>query len=174
MQKLNCPRIYFALKFKHTVNIKYYTFESGFQNSSYIFFKLIDLGYLVIASGGGGVPVILEKEGLKGVFAVVDKDLAGERMAEAIEANEFYIFTDIDKVKLNFHKPNEKSIDRMSLSEAREYLEEGHFLPGSMLTKVKACIRFLEGGSGKKAFISKLSKAKDVLYGKGGTEIYKD
>lgn len=136
--------------------------------------QMVDLGYLVIASGGGGVPVILEKEGLKGVFAVVDKDLAGERMAEAIEANEFYIFTDIDRVKLNFHKPNEKSIDRMSLSEARGYLEEGHFLPGSMLTKVKACIRFLEGGSGKKAFIGKLSKAKDVLYGKGGTEIYKD
>jgi len=136
--------------------------------------NMLDMGYVVIASGGGGIPVIKEDGRLQGVFAVIDKDLAGERMAEAIDANEFYILTDIDKVKINFHKPDEADIDRMTISEAKKYLDEGHFLAGSMLTKVKACIRFMEGANGKKAFIGHLAHAKDVLYGRGGTEICRD
>jgi carbamate kinase len=135
--------------------------------------RMVDMGFIVIGSGGGGIPVIKDKNGkLKGVFAVIDKDLAGERMAEAIGATEFYILTDIAKVKLNFGKPNEKDLDSMSVKEAKQYLEQGQFLPGSMLPKVKSCIRFLEWG-GEKARIGDLAKANSVVSGKGGTEIHK-
>ena len=133
---------------------------------------MVDLGYLVIGSGGGGIPVIMDKGKLKGVFAVIDKDLAGERMAESIKATEFYSITDIAKAKLNFGKPNEKDIDRMDIDQAKRWLAEGHFLPGSMFTKVKACIRFLEWG-GQKARIGALNESSKVIAGKAGTEIYK-
>jgi carbamate kinase len=133
---------------------------------------MVDLGYFVIGSGGGGIPVVKDKGKLKGVFAVIDKDLAGERMGEAIKATEFYVLTDIAQAKLNFGKPNEKALDRMSLEEAKRYLAEGHFLPGSMLTKVKSCIRFLEWG-GQKARIGHLMESGKVVAGKAGTEIYK-
>jgi len=134
--------------------------------------KMVDLGFLVIGSGGGGIPVIKDENGkLKGVFAVIDKDLAGERMAEAIGATEFYVLTDIAKVKLNFGKPNEKDLDSMSVNDAKRYLEQGQFLPGSMLPKVKSCIRFLDWG-GEKARIGHLAKANEIVSGKGGTEIH--
>ena len=89
------------------------------------------------------------------VEAVIDKDPAGERLAEVVNADIFLILTDVEKVKLNFGKPNEESIDKMNLEEAKKYLEEGHFLSGSMGPKMKACIRFLEWG-GKKALITSL------------------
>jgi carbamate kinase len=134
---------------------------------------MVDVGFLVIGSGGGGIPVIRDQNGkLKGVFAVIDKDLAGERMAEAIGATEFYILTDIAKAKTNFGKPNEKDLDSISIDDAKRYLEEGHFLPGSMLTKVKSCVRFLEWG-GERARIGHLLEVTEVIAGKAGTEIYK-
>ncbi|MFQ6081375.1 MAG: carbamate kinase [Candidatus Bathyarchaeia archaeon] len=134
--------------------------------------KLVDAGVIVIASGGGGIPVILDEHGhYKGVEAVIDKDLAGERLAEVVDANVFLILTDVEKVKLNFGKPNEKDIDKMTLAEAKKYLKEGHFLPGSMGPKVKACIRFLEWG-GEKAIITSLDKAVQALEGRTGTLIY--
>jgi len=133
---------------------------------------MVDLGYFVIGSGGGGIPVIKENGKLKGVFSVIDKDLAGERMGESIKATEFYILTDIAQAKLNFGKPNEKPLDSMSLEEAKRYLAEGHFLPGSMFTKVKAAIRFLEWG-GQKARIGHLNESSKVVAGQAGTEIYK-
>ncbi|MEM3737179.1 MAG: carbamate kinase [Candidatus Bathyarchaeia archaeon] len=133
---------------------------------------MLDIGYLIIGSGGGGIPVVMDKGKLKGVFAVIDKDLAGERMGEAIGANEFYILTDIDRARLNFGKPNEKPIDHMDIDEAKKWLAEGHFLQGSMYTKVKACIRFLEWG-GLKARIGHLEQAKEVIAGVKGTEVYK-
>jgi carbamate kinase len=136
--------------------------------------RMVDAGIIVIASGGGGIPVILDEQGhYKGVEAVIDKDLAGERLAEVVNADVFLILTDVEKAKLNFGKPNEKPIDRMTLSEAKKYLEEGHFLPGSMGPKVKACIRFLEWG-GQKAIITSLDKAVDALEGETGTHIVKD
>jgi carbamate kinase len=132
-----------------------------------------DKGYLIIGSGGGGIPVVKDEKGkLKGVFAVIDKDLAGERMAESIGANEFYVMTDINKAMLNFGKPDQKPLDSMSIDEAKRYLAEGHFKPGSMLTKVKACIRFLEWG-GKVARIGHLNETSKVIDGKAGTEIHK-
>jgi carbamate kinase len=132
---------------------------------------LTDAGAVVIASGGGGIPVILDEKGLyKGVEAVIDKDLAGERLSEVVKANTFLVLTDVEKAKLNFGKPNEKDIDQMTLDEAKKYSEEGHFLPGSMGPKVKACIRFLEWG-GERAIITSLDKAVDAVDGKTGTQI---
>jgi len=133
--------------------------------------KIVNAGIIVIASGGGGIPVIIDKEGhYKGVEAVIDKDLAGEKLAEIVNADIFLILTDIEKVKLNFGKKNEKNIGKMTLEEAKKYLNEGHFLPGSMEPKVKACIRFLERG-GKIAIISSLDKAVEAIKGKSGTTI---
>lgn len=136
--------------------------------------RLVDAGVIVIACGGGGIPVVLDDEGnYRGVEAVVDKDLAAEKLAEIIGANIFLILTDVEKVKLNFGKHDEKDIDRMTITEAKKYLEEGHFLPGSMEPKIKACIRFIEWG-GEKAIITSLDKAVEALEGKAGTFIYRE
>jgi carbamate kinase len=133
--------------------------------------RMVDAGIIVIASGGGGIPVVLDEQGnYKGVDAVIDKDLAGERLAEVVDADVFLILTDQEKVKLNFGKSDEEGIDVMTLSEAKKYLAEGHFLPGSMGPKVKACIRFLEWG-GEKAVITSLDNAVDALEGRTGTKI---
>ncbi|MEW6592086.1 MAG: carbamate kinase [Candidatus Hadarchaeota archaeon] len=133
--------------------------------------KLVDAGVIVVASGGGGIPVVLDPDGHnRGVEAVIDKDLAGEKLAEVVNADTFLILSDVEKVKLNFGKPNEKGIDRMTVSEAEKYLKEGHFLAGSMGPKVKACIRFVKWG-GKRAIISALDKVTEALDGKTGTEI---
>jgi len=134
--------------------------------------RLVDAGVIVIASGGGGIPVITKEDGsLEGTEAVIDKDLAGEKLAEVVGANIFLILTDVEKVKLNYGKPNEKDIDRMTLTEAKRYLKEGHFLPGSMKPKIMACVRFLESG-GEEAIITSLEKAIEALEGKTGTVIH--
>jgi len=133
--------------------------------------NLVDMGFIVIASGGGGIPVILNENGeYEGIDAVIDKDLAGEKLAEAVKADIFLILTDVEKVKLNFGKPDERDINFMTLEEAKKYLEEGHFLPGSMAPKILACIRFIEWG-GRKAIITSLDKAVEALDGKTGTHI---
>jgi len=130
---------------------------------------LVEAGVIVIASGGGGVPVIRNGR-LKGVDAVIDKDLAGEKLAETVGAEIFMILTDVDKVYLNYGKPNQKPIDLMDLREAKRYLREGHFLKGSMEPKVEACIKFLESG-GKRAIIAHVNKAYEALKGLEGTHI---
>lgn len=136
--------------------------------------RMVDAGIIVIASGGGGIPVVLDEDGhYRGVEAVIDKDLAGERLAEVVNADTFLILTDVEKAKLNFSQPNEQEVGAITLSEAKEYLAEGHFLAGSMGPKVKACIRFLEWG-GKKAVITSLDKAVDALEGRTGTRIVPD
>ena len=136
--------------------------------------SLVDSGAIVIAAGGGGIPVVMDEEGnLKGVEAVVDKDLASERLAEALGADILLILTDVEKVKLNFGRPSERDIDMMTVKEAEKYRREGHFLPGSMEPKVRACIRFLKSG-GEKAVITSLDKAVEALEGKTGTTIYRN
>lgn len=136
--------------------------------------RMVDAGIIVIASGGGGIPVVLDEEGhYKGVEAVIDKDLAGERLAEVVDADVFLILTDVEKAKLNFGKPNEEEVGPVTLSQAKEYLAEGHFLAGSMGPKVKACLRFLEWG-GRKAIITSLDQAVNALEGKTGTIITPD
>mgnify|MGYP001045512682 FL=1 len=135
--------------------------------------KMVDSGIIVIACGGGGIPVIYEKGHYKGIEAVIDKDLAGEKLAEVVGANIFLLLTDVDKVKLNFGKPDETDIDEMTLEQAKKFMDEGHFLPGSMGPKVKACIRFLERG-GDKAIIASLEDAEKALRSEAGTTIHKD
>jgi len=134
---------------------------------------LVDAGVVVITSGGGGIPVILKENGtLEGIEAVIDKDLAGERLAEVVDADVFLILTDVEKVKLNYGKPNERDLDKMTVAEAEKYYQEGHFLPGSMGPKILACVRFLKFG-GKKAIITSLDRAMEGLEGKFGTVIYR-
>ena len=134
--------------------------------------KLVDMGVVVVASGGGGIPVIRDEEGnLQGVFSVIDKDKAGERMAEAIEATDFLVLTDVEYVYLDFGKETQRPVRDMSVEEAEKYLEEGHFLRGSMGPKVEACIRFIKWG-GKRAIISSLDKVVDAVDGRSGTHIH--
>jgi carbamate kinase len=136
--------------------------------------RMVDAGIIVIASGGGGIPVVLDQQGhYRGVEAVIDKDLAGERLAEVVDADTFLVLTDVEKARLNFGQPDEKELGAITLSEAKKHLEEGHFLAGSMGPKVKACIRFLEWG-GKRAIITSLDKAVDALEGKTGTRIVRE
>ena len=134
--------------------------------------SLVEQGVVVIASGGGGIPVMKENDNgeLTGVFAVIDKDKAGERLAEAIEATDFLVLTDVENAMLNFGKPDEKPLGEISLSQAEKYLAEGHFLRGSMGPKVEACIRFVQWG-GKRAIITSLDNAVDAIDGKTGTHI---
>ncbi|MCS7386627.1 MAG: carbamate kinase [archaeon GB-1867-005] len=133
---------------------------------------MVEEGMIVIATGGGGIPVVEEHGELKGVEAVIDKDLASEKLAEVVKADILLILTDIDKVRLNYGKPNEKPLDKMTLEEAKKYYSEGHFLPGSMGPKVLACIRFLEWG-GEKAIIADLERAVEAIKGEAGTLIYR-
>jgi carbamate kinase len=135
--------------------------------------KMLDDDIIIIASGGGGMPVI-EKEGwgLDGLEAVIDKDLASERLAEAIDAELLLILTDIDKVYLNYGTPNQKALDNVSLEELKKYYDEGHFPPGEMGPKILASIRFLESG-GKKVIISDVEKGWEAFKGETGTHITK-
>lgn len=105
---------------------------------------LVDSGCVVIASGGGGIPVVREDKKLTGVEAVIDKDRAGQVLAGDVGADIFMILTAVEKVCLNFGKPDQKEIDCMTVEQAKQYLEEGHFKPGSMKPKVTAAIKFLE------------------------------
>ena len=133
--------------------------------------QMVELGKVVIASGGGGIPVIVTDEGkLEGVDAVIDKDMAGEVLAEEVDADIFLILTDVESVKLNLGKPNEQPIRQMMAFMARGYLKEGQFPPGSMGPKVEACIRFVEHG-GEKAIITSLERGLDALEGRAGTMI---
>jgi carbamate kinase len=131
--------------------------------------KVVEAGMIVIASGGGGVPVILNEKGeFEGFEGVVDKDLAGEKLAEAVAADYFMVLTDVPKVKLGFGTPEEREIDRLNVEEARKYLKAGHFLVGSMAPKVLACIRFIEYG-GEEAIITSLDRAWPAVQNQEGT-----
>jgi len=133
--------------------------------------NLVEAGDVVIASGGGGIPVVLnEKNELEGIEAVIDKDLAAEKLAEAVGAERLLILTNVDSVKLNYGKENETSLGLIRASDARKYLEEGHFAKGSMGPKVLACIRFVEWG-GKDGKIAHLEKAVEAMENLSGTTI---
>ncbi len=134
---------------------------------------LINSGCIPICVGGGGIPVIRKGKELIGVEAVIDKDLATERLASQLRADRMLILTAVEKVYLNFGKPDQKALDVMKASEAKRYLEEGHFPPGSMGPKVLASIRFVEH-TGNVAIISSLEKALEALRGETGTKIVPD
>jgi carbamate kinase len=134
--------------------------------------RLMELeSWIVIACGGGGIPVIKEGKRLSGVEAVIDKDLASSKLGEQIGADILLIATDVEKVALNYSKPNQKLLDRISVAEAKKFLQEGHFPPGSMGPKIEAVINFLEKG-GKQAIITSIEKINDGLEGKAGTQFY--
>jgi len=132
--------------------------------------QLVEARSIVIASGGGGIPVVKEDGGLFGVDAVIDKDLAGERLAVDVEAKIFLILTDVEQVKLNYKTPQEKGLTHITLEEAKRYHAERHFAKGSMEPKVRAAIRFIEAG-GERAIITSLDRAMDALEGRAGTTI---
>lgn len=133
--------------------------------------KLVEAGGVVIASGGGGIPVKRESDGsFTGVDAVIDKDRAGFKLAQAINADKFVILTDVEKVYINYNKPDQTALGTITIAEAEAYMEEGHFLAGSMGPKVQAAVRFAKW-SGKEAIITSLDKALDALEGKTGTHI---
>jgi carbamate kinase len=134
---------------------------------------LVEKGYVVVSTGGGGVPVIRNDQGdLEGVEAVIDKDLGSSLLARNLGADTFIISTAIDAVYLNFGKENQRAISRATLPEIKKYLAEGHFKPGSMKPKIEAIIEFLEGG-GKKAIITSPDNLLKSLRGESGTTIVK-
>jgi carbamate kinase len=133
--------------------------------------QLIDAGVVTITVGGGGIPVIRDKDGaLQGVAAVIDKDYASALLAMSIEADLFLISTAVEQVYLNFNQPDQRAIDEMTVAEAREYMGEGHFAEGSMRPKIEAIIWFLEAG-GKEALITNPENIARALRGETGTRI---
>jgi len=133
--------------------------------------RMVDMGIIVIASGGGGIPVTKGDKGcLHGVDAVIDKDRAGGVLAKEVGAEIFLILTDVECAKLDYGKPTERDVNKMTVSQTKQYMAEGHFLPGSMGPKVEACMRFVENG-GESAIITSLDKAVAALEGKAGTQI---
>ncbi|MCX9013043.1 MAG: carbamate kinase [Candidatus Methanoperedens sp.] len=132
--------------------------------------NLIREGAVVIAAGGGGIPVILRNGLLEGVEAVIDKDLTGSLLASVIGAEIFLILTDVEKAALNYGKDNQADLDEITAAEAMRYVEEGHFGKGSMEPKVLAAVKFVKSG-GKAAIISSLEKAVPALLGRTGTRI---
>lgn len=133
---------------------------------------LNDAGFVVVTVGGGGIPVIRNDAGdLEGVAAVIDKDLASEKLARDMDADALVILTAVEKVSINFKKPDQKDLDRMSAAEAKQYIKEGHFAPGSMLPKIEAALNFVESKPGRIAIITSLDKAVDAIEGRAGTTI---
>lgn len=134
--------------------------------------SLVNAGQLVIACGGGGIPVTLQGNHLKGASAVIDKDFASCLLAKELDADFLIILTAVEKVAINFGNPEEKWLDDLSTKQAKQYIEEGHFAPGSMLPKVEAAVAFAESKPGRTALITLLEKAKDGILGNTGTRIH--
>lgn len=132
---------------------------------------LMDDGYIVIAAGGGGVPVIERDDSYHGVPAVIDKDRSSAKLAADFRADMLVILTAVEKVAINFNKPDQRDIDVMNVAEARKYIDEGQFAPGSMLPKVQACIEYLEAHPEGRALITSLECAAAGLKGETGTII---
>lgn len=133
--------------------------------------NLVNNGDIVICAGGGGIPVIKEGNSLIGTPAVIDKDFASEKLAELINADKLIILTAVDRVCINYNTPNEKQLEKMSVDEARKYIDEKQFAPGSMLPKVLAALQFVISGNNKQALITSLSRVKEALQGLTGTII---
>ena len=130
---------------------------------------MIKENFIIIACGGGGIPVVKEGKEVKGVAAVIDKDFAAEKLAEILDADMLLILTTVNKVCINFNKPNERELSSITVEEADKYIKEGQFAPGSMLPKVEACKKFVQFKDGKVAIISSLNSARDAIQGKSGT-----
>ncbi len=133
--------------------------------------NLVDTGTVVIAGGGGGIPVVYQDGKLTGIDAVIDKDLTSVRLAQTVDADTLIILTAVEKVAINFGKPDETWLNELSVEDAKMYIEKNEFAAGSMLPKIKAAIEFAESKEGRKTLITSLEKAGDGLKGKTGTWI---
>lgn len=134
---------------------------------------LIKEDYIVIAGGGGGIPVVENDGQLEGIGAVIDKDFTSEKLAEISDADLLIILTAVEKVCINYGTENEEGLDELNLSRAQKLIEEKQFAEGSMLPKVKACLNFIQSGEGKIALITSLEKAKEGINGLTGTRFVK-
>lgn len=136
---------------------------------------LLNDGQIVIAAGGGGIPVIENENGyLDGVEAVIDKDFASQLLAELVEADVFIVLTGVDYVYINYNKPNQERLERVTVSQLQEYIKQGQFAPGSMLPKVEAAIDFVTNHPAGKAVITSLSNLGALIESESGTIIVKD
>jgi carbamate kinase len=133
--------------------------------------EMIDHDFIVIASGGGGIPVVLEDD-LKGVFAVIDKDFSSAKLAELIKADIFIILTAVKRVSINYRKPNELEFSKMSVTEAKKYIDENQFGKGSMEPKIRAAVEFVTHNKNGQAIIASLEEAALAIQGRAGTIIY--
>ena len=134
--------------------------------------SLVGAGVVVVACGGGGIPVIRRDGRLSGTPAVIDKDFGSELLAELLDADMLIILTAVEKVAINFNKPDQRGLDDLTPAEARRYMDEGQFAKGSMLPKVEAAVKFAESKPGRTALITLLEKAKDGIEGKTGTRVH--
>ena len=133
---------------------------------------LINGGFVVVTVGGGGIPVVRDESGnLSGTAAVIDKDLASERLAEDLDADALLILTAVEQVCLRYGQPDEQRLGKITVAEAETYIAEGHFAPGSMLPKIQAAVRFARSKPGRRAIVTSLDKAVEALQGTAGTTI---
>lgn len=132
---------------------------------------LVNAGHMVITVGGGGIPVIKKGNKFIGVAAVIDKDFASAKLADLLDADMLIILTAVNKVKINFNKPNERDLDETTVKELNQFINEGHFLEGSMLPKIQASKAFVEGKKGRIAIIAALEEASKAIKGNAGTKI---
>ena len=135
--------------------------------------ELVKTHAVIITVGGGGIPVTEDENGYHGIAAVIDKDRASARLALDLKADLLVILTAVEKVSVNFRKPDQKDLDTLSIEEAKRYIEEGQFAPGSMLPKIEACVSFVQNSEHGRALITSLAKAREALQGKTGTMITK-
>src|SRR5690554_3475465 len=133
---------------------------------------MVDKGHIVIAVGGGGIPTTMENNILSGVSAVIDKDMASEKLAELLDCDTLFILTAVETILLDFGKPTERKLREASLIDMGRYIEEGHFAPGSMLPKVISAMEFVESKKGRRTIITSLEHAKEAINGKTGTLIH--
>ena len=135
--------------------------------------NLLDHEFIVIACGGGGIPVVSVGDGdYEGVAAVIDKDFASAKLAELVDADYFFILTAVDRVCINFGKTDQRELKELTVQEAEKLANQGHFAPGSMLPKVQAAMSFASSKSGRRAVIASLEKAPQAISGESGTTIY--
>lgn len=133
--------------------------------------SLVNQGFITITVGGGGIPVVKKGDSLMGIPAVIDKDFASAKIAEELDADYLFILTAVDRVMINYQKPDQKALETMTIAEAKQYIEEGHFAAGSMLPKVQAALSFVESKENRCAIIASLDKAALALKGESGTKI---
>ena len=129
-------------------------------------------GFVVVTVGGGGIPVVKNEDGtLTGTAAVIDKDLASEKLAEDLDADALVILTAVENVSIHYKKPDQKDLSLLSVEDAQKYIAAGEFAPGSMLPKVEAAMKFAQSKPDRKCIITSLEKAVDTLNGVAGTTV---